>query len=102
MNLALTEMRRAKLRFGLLTAAVALLVFLIVFLSSLSGALLRALTGAVEALPADGLVYSEASRANVQASRLAPDVLAQVADVNGVAAVGPMAVLSANADIAGV
>ena len=70
MNLALTEMRRAKLRFGLLTAAVALLVFLIVFLSSLSGALLRALTGAVEALPADGLVYSEASRANVQASRL--------------------------------
>ena len=29
MNLALTEVRRAKLRFGLLTAAVALLVFLI-------------------------------------------------------------------------
>jgi putative ABC transport system permease protein len=100
-NLALTEMRRAKLRFGLLTAAVSLLVFLIVFLSTLSGALLRALTGAVEALPADGLVYSEASRANVQASRLDPAVLAEVADVPGVDAVGPMAVLSANATVAG-
>ena len=75
-NLALTEMRRAKLRFGLLTAAVALLVFLIIFLSSLSGALLRSFTGALESLPADGLVYSEGSRANVQASRLAPDTVA--------------------------
>jgi putative ABC transport system permease protein len=101
MNLALTEMKRAKLRFGLLTAAVALLVFLIVFLSTLSGALLRALTGAIEALPADGLVYSEASRANVQASRLDPALAAQVADVPGVADVGTMAVLSANATVAG-
>jgi putative ABC transport system permease protein len=101
MNLALTEMRRAKLRFGLLTAAVSLLVFLIVFLASLSGALLRALTGAIEALPADGLVYSDTSRSNVQASRLDPSVLASVAQVPGVAAVGPMSVLSANASVAG-
>jgi putative ABC transport system permease protein len=100
-NLALTEMKRAKLRFGLLTAAVALLVFLIVFLSSLSGALLRAFTGALESLPADGLVYAETARANVQASRLDPAVTAQVADVQGVAAVGPLAVLSANATVAG-
>ncbi len=101
MNLALTEMRRAKLRFGLLTAAVALLVFLIVFLSSLSGALLRSLTGAIESLPADGLVYSESARANIQASRLDPGVTAQVAAVEGVAAVGALAVLSANATVNG-
>ena len=88
MNLALTEMRRAKLRFGLLTAAVALLVFLIVFLSSLSGALLRSFTGAIESLPADGLVYSETARANIQASRLEPTVTEQVAAVEGVSAVG--------------
>jgi len=100
-NLALTEMKRAKLRFGLLTAAVALLVFLIVFLSSLSGALLRAFTGALESLPADGLVYSETARANVQASRLDPEVVEQVAAVEGVAAVGPLAVLSANATVNG-
>ncbi len=101
MNLALTEMRRGKLRFGLLTAAVALLVFLIVFLTSLSGALLRAFTGAIESLPADGLVYSETARANIQASRLAPSTPEEVATVPGVAAVGPMAVLSANATVAG-
>jgi putative ABC transport system permease protein len=100
-NLALTEMKRAKLRFGLLTAAVALLVFLIIFLSSLSGALLRALTGALDSLPADGLVYSESSRANVQASRLSPEATAEVADVPGVAAAGSIAVLSANATVAG-
>lgn len=100
-NLALTEMRRAKVRFGLLTAAVALLVFLIVFLSSLSGALLRAFTGALESLPADGLVYSDTARANVQASRLDPEVIEQVAAVTGVAAAGSLAVLSANATIAG-
>ncbi len=101
MNLALTEMRRAKLRFGLLTAAVALLVFLIVFLSSLSGALLRAFTGALESLPADGLVYSDTARANVQASRLDPETTEQVAAVNGVADAGSLAVLSANATVAG-
>lgn len=101
MNLALTEMRRARLRFGLLTAAVALLVFLIVFLASISGALLRAFTGGIESLPADGLVYSEDSRANVQASRLPAEVTSQVAAVPGVSAVGSMAVLSANASLAG-
>ena len=101
MNLALTEMRRGKLRFGLLTAAVALLVFLIIFLTSLSGALLRAFTGAIESLPADGLVYSETARANVQASRLPAGTPAEVAAVPGVADVGPIAVLSANATVAG-
>jgi putative ABC transport system permease protein len=100
-NLALTEMKRAKLRFGLLTAAVALLVFLIIFLSSLSGALLRAFTGAIESLPADGLVYADSARANVQASRLSPDITAAVADVPGVEAVGSMSVLSVNAVVAG-
>jgi putative ABC transport system permease protein len=100
-NLALTEMKRAKLRFGLLTAAVALLVFLIVFLSSLSGALLRSFTGAIESLPADGLVYSETARANIQASRLDPTVTDQVAAVEGVSAVGALAVLSANASVNG-
>ena len=40
MRLALAEIRRAKLRFGALTGAVALLVFLILFQQSLSGSLL--------------------------------------------------------------
>ncbi len=101
MNLALTEMRRAKLRFGLLTASVALLVFLIVFLSSLSGALLRTFTGAIESLPADGVVYADSARSNVQASRMDPAVTAAVVGVPGVADTGSLGVLSVNAVVAG-
>ena len=37
MRLALAEIRRAKLRFGLLTGAVALLVFLILFPQGIAG-----------------------------------------------------------------
>ena len=101
MNLGVIEVRRARLRFGLLTAAVGLLVFLIVFLSSLSGALLRSLTGALESLPADGLVYAEAARANVQGSRLDPATTEQVAGVPDVAEASPMSVLTVTATVAG-
>jgi len=82
--LALTEMRRAKLRFGLLTGAVALLVFLVLLLTTLSGALVGALTGALEGLRADGIVYSDSARDNIAASRLAPETVALVAAVPGV------------------
>ena len=40
MFIALRELWRAKLRFGLLAAAVGLLVFLLLFLGTLSGTLL--------------------------------------------------------------
>ena len=46
-------------------------------------------------------MYSETSRANIQASRLEPTVTDEVAAVEGVAAVGPLAVLSANATVNG-
>jgi putative ABC transport system permease protein len=94
-------MRRSKLRFGLLTAAVSLLVFLIVFLSSLSSALLRTITGALESLPAAGLVYSQAARGNLQASRLNPDAVAQVAAVPGVSAAAPISTYSTSATLNG-
>ena len=83
MNIALLEMRRAKLRFGLLSVAVALLVFLVLFLSTLSGALIESFTGAIKNLNADVLVYSSSARDNIQGSRLNPTVTAQVADVPG-------------------
>ena len=44
MSLALTEIRRSKLKFGLLVLAVALLVFLVLFLTTLSTALVRSIT----------------------------------------------------------
>ncbi len=97
MNLALTEMRRSKLRFGLLTGAVALLVFLVVLLTTLSNALVNSITGALEGVQGDVLVYSDTARDNLQASRLDPAVVEQVAGVPGVEAAGPVSVLTTSA-----
>ena len=101
MSLAVTEVRRSKLRFGLLTGAVALLVFLVLFLSTLSTALIRSITGALEGLSADVLVYAANARDNIQASRLEPGVVADVDAVPGVAAAGGVALRTTGADVAG-
>jgi putative ABC transport system permease protein len=90
-NLAGKEISRAKLRFGLLTGAVSLLVFLVLLLSTLSNALVSSLIGALEGLNADGLVYADTARDNIAASRLPPDTVSAVQAVPGVsraAAVG--------------
>ena len=97
MRLALLEMRRAKLRFGLLAGAVSLLIFLVLFLSTLSGALIESFTGAIKNLDANVLVYSDTARDNIQGSRLNPTVVAQVATVPGVAAAGGIATTTTSA-----
>ena len=84
MSLATAEIKRAKLRFGLLGGAVALLVFLVLLLTTLSGALIGALVGALEGLRADGLVYSDTARDNIAASRLPVETAVEVALVPGV------------------
>ncbi len=99
MRLALLEMRRAKLRFGLLTGAVSLLIFLVLFLSALSGALVNSFTGAFSNLDADVLVYSDTARDNIQGSRLQPDTVAKVAAVPGVAAAGGLATTTTSAQL---
>ena len=101
MSLAGTEIRRAKLRFGLLTAAVALLVFLVLLLSTLSGALIGALVGALQGLRADGLVYAEFARDNIAASRMDPSSVDAVAAVPGVASAAGIATFTTAAIIAG-
>lgn len=97
MSLGFSEVRRAKLRFGLLTAAVALLVFLVLLLTTLSGALVGSLTGALQGLQAQGLVYAEAARDNIAASRLDPATAEAVAAVPGVAAVGSVGTFTTRA-----
>ena len=82
MNLALVEMRRSKLRFGLLAGAVSLLVFLVLLLTTLSNALVNSITGALKGVDAAVLVYSDTARDNLQASRLQPDVVDQVGQVD--------------------
>ena len=100
MGLAGTEMRRAKLRFGLLTGAVALLVFLVLLLSTLSNALVSSLVGALQGLQTQGLVYADSARDNIVASRLAPGAVAQVAAVPGVDSAAGVGTFTTNAAIA--
>ena len=97
MNLALTEMRRSKLRFGLLAGAVSLLVFLVLLLTTLSNALVNSITGALKGVDATVLVYAQTARDNLQASRLEPGAVDQVTAVDAVAAAGPISVLTTSA-----
>ena len=101
MSLAGSEIRRAKLRFGLLTGAVALLVFLVLLLSTLSGALVGALIGALQGLRADGVVYADFARDNIAASRLDPGSAEAVAAVPGVAAASAVGTFTTAAQIEG-
>lgn len=90
MRLALAEIRRAKLRFALLTGAVALLVFLILFQQSLAGSLLGTFTGGLENQSATVLVYGEDARRSVDGSRVTPEQVDAVSRIEGVAASGPI------------
>lgn len=101
MNLATTEVKRAKLRFGLLTGAVALLVFLTLLLTTLSGALIGALVGALDGLRTDGLVYSDTARDNIAASRLPAATIEAVAGVPGVASAAGLGTLTTAAVVDG-
>jgi putative ABC transport system permease protein len=84
MFLALKEMRRAAVRFGLLVAAIALLVFLILFQQSLQNSLLRSFTGALRAQSAPVLVYSTDGQRTLQASVLTPDLEELTVSTDGV------------------
>jgi len=90
MRLGLRDMQRAKLKFGLLGGALALLVFLLLFLNTLSSTLLGFFTGAVAHNSAEVLVYNSSARRNLQASRLEPTTVDRVRAIPGVAAAGPI------------
>lgn len=101
MFIALRDIWRSKLRFGLLGGAVGLLIFLLLFLNTLSATLLGFFIGAIENNSADVLVYEDTSRRNLQASRLDFSVLDEVAEVPGVAAVAPIGELTLTAETNG-
>ena len=89
MFVAVREVRRAPWRFALLAGAVGLLVFLILFVQALTGALIGQFIGALEHQSAEVLVYSAQARKNLEGSVVAPATVDQVAGVPGVAASGP-------------
>ena len=90
MRLALREIRRAKLRFGLLAGAVGLLVFLILFQQTLMGTLVGYFTGALENQSGEVVVYNDEARRNLAGSLVTEEQLAAVAEVDGVAESGPL------------
>lgn len=85
MLLALREILRAKVRFGLLAGAIGLLVFLILFQQGLLGGLVTNFIGAVDNQNSPVLVFNDQARKNVEGSFLTPEQADTVADVDGVA-----------------
>lgn len=90
MFLAWREMRRAKVRFGLLTGAVGLLVFLILFQQALLGGLVTQFIGALRNQSADVLVYNDQARANLEGSIIQPQQLTAIGALDGVDTAAPL------------
>lgn len=90
MFLALKEMARAKVRFALLIASIALLVFLILFQQSLQNGLITGFIGAIRNQSAPVLVYSVDGQRTVQGSIITPELDALVRATPGVGEVGPI------------
>ena len=86
--IALREMTRAKVRFGLLIGSIALLVFLILFQQALRDGLLTSFVGAVEHQSAPVLVFSTDARRSLQGSTITPELETTVRGVDGVGRVG--------------
>jgi putative ABC transport system permease protein len=88
MFLALKEMRRAWVRFGLLIAAIALLVFLILFQQALQSGLLTSFVGAIRNQSAPVLVYSVDGQRVLQGSVITPDLEQVVRATPGIDDIG--------------
>jgi putative ABC transport system permease protein len=88
MFLALHEMRRARVRFGLLICAVGLLVFLILTQQAIQGGLITGFVGAIRQQSAPVLVYSVDGQRTLQGSVIDPGLEATIRGVDGVAGAG--------------
>jgi hemin transport system permease protein len=86
--LALREMRRALVRFALLSGSVGLLVFLILIQQTLQSGLITSFIGAIENQSAPVLVYSVDGLRNLEGSVITPELEQQIRSVDGVGAVG--------------
>ena len=81
MFLALREISRSKARFALLAGAIGLLVFLILFVQALTGALIRQFIGAIDHQSGQVLVYGADARKNLEGSRVPTATVDAVADI---------------------
>jgi putative ABC transport system permease protein len=88
MFLALRELRRSKLRFGLLIGVTALLMFLILILQTFKVALVTLFVGAIQNQSAPVLVYDVDARRSLSDSSISADLEQRVRSTEGVAEVG--------------
>lgn len=88
MFLALREIRRAKTRFALLVAAVALLVFLILTQQALQNGLITAFVGAIKRQSAPVLVFAVDGQRTLQGSVITPGLQKVIERTPGVAEAG--------------
>ncbi len=84
--LALREMRRALVRFGLLVVAVGLLVFLILTQQALQDGLVNSFVGGIRNQSAPVLVYSVDAQKTLQGSVIPPPLEGAVRSTDGVGA----------------
>ncbi|HET8929724.1 MAG TPA: ABC transporter permease [Acidimicrobiales bacterium] len=82
--LALREIRRSLVRFGLLVAAIALLVFLILFQQALRDGLITSFVGGIRNQSAPVLVYNVDALNALQASSISPDLERKISQAEGV------------------
>ena len=81
--LALQEIRRKKLQFGLISLIVGLVVYLLVMISALGSGLLSAMSGAVNSFDADLVVFSADSNDSFLRSELTASQRDAIAEVGG-------------------
>ena len=82
--LALSEIRRSVVRFGLLVAAIALLVFLILFQQALRDGLITSFVGGIRNQSAPVLVYDVDALNALQASTISPELERRISRADGV------------------
>ena len=88
MFLALKEMRRAKVRFGLLISAIGLLVLLILAQQAIQTGLITSFIGAIERQSASVLVYSVDGQRTLQGSIITPPLEQKIRSTEGIAKSG--------------
>jgi hemin transport system permease protein len=91
-NLVTAQLRRFPVRTVLLTAVVAVLLFLVEYLAAVSSSLQALNTGALEHLRADLILYGPGSDDSLDASRLPAGAAAVAGRVPGVAAAAALGV----------
>jgi putative ABC transport system permease protein len=95
--LALQEIRRKKLQFGLITLIVGLVVYLLVMIGALGSGLMSTMSGAVDSFNADLVVFSADSNNSFLRSELTADQQDAIAGLVGVERTGAVGYMVATA-----